>query len=412
MTSAVIPEPAVPAGDDPRQYARLLADVYNATMSGEKVPARPRDVIGASWERVRDVGLNPETGILDGPLDAAELEGHRVGSGLLAVLDDLTRGLDMLIADGDNILVIADAGGRVLWRSGVNRVLSKADSLGFVLGANWSEDMVGTNAIGTALASGRAVQVFSAEHFVRSHHAWTCAGAPIRDPRTDEVLGVVDVSGPAATIHPTTVALVDAVAKLAEAQLRDLHRRSLDALRSVAAPMLARMGVPALAVDAQGWVAAVDVVQPRSRLVLPKKLSAGRVWLSSLGACDVDPLPGGWLVRVAEDAVATEPTRIELTPGKTEVWVTGPSGRRQIKPSRRHADILALLARHRDGLTAAQMADKLFGDPTRTITVRAEMSRLRKSLGGLLDANPYRFSSGIDVVWGGAAADGPRAPMP
>ena len=35
---------------------------------------------------------------------------------------------------------------------------------------------------------------------------------PIRDPRTGQVLGVVDVSGPAATVHPTTIALVDAVA--------------------------------------------------------------------------------------------------------------------------------------------------------------------------------------------------------
>lgn len=401
MASVVSPEPAVPAGDDPRRYARLLADVYNATMAGEKLPARPREVIGQSWDRVRDVGLNPETGILDGPLDAAQLEGRRAGSGLLEILDDLTRGLDMLIADGDNILVVADADGRVLWRSGVNRVLAKADSLGFVLGANWSEGMVGTNAIGTALASRRAVQVFSAEHFVRSHHSWTCAGAPIRDPRTDEVLGVVDVSGPAATIHPTTVALVDAVAKLAEARLRELHRRSLDQLRTVAAPMLARMGVPALAVDAQGWVAAVDVLEPRSRLSLPKRFAAGRTWVPALGACDVDPLPGGWLIRVAGEQTDAEPTRVELdfaALDRPQVWVAGPSGRRQFKPSRRHADILGLLADHRDGLTAARMAGELFGDPTRTITVRAEMSRLRKSLGGLLDANPYRFASGIEVV--------------
>lgn len=402
MTNAVIPEPAIPAGDDPRQYARILADVYDATMAGTKVPARPRDVIGESWDRVREVGVSPDLGVPHDPgLDAAAIEGHRASSGLTAVLDDLTNGLDMLIADGDNILVICDAGGRVLWRSGVSRVLRKADSLGFVVGANWSEDSVGTNAIGTALASGRSVQVFSAEHYVRSHHAWTCAGAPIRDPRTGEVLGVVDVSGPAATIHPTTVALVDAVARLAEAKLREQHRRSLDQLRAVAAPVLARLGVPAFAVDAQGWVAAVDVAAPRSRLALPGRFGAGRVWLPSLGSCDVDALPGGWLVRVVDDEVAVGPVVIELdlsAASKPMVWVDGPSGRRRVRPPRRHAQILALLEAHRDGLSAAQLAAELFDDPTRTVTVRAEMSRLRKTLGGLLDANPYRFAAGVTVV--------------
>ena len=123
--------------------------------------------------------------------------------------------------------------------------------------------------------SGRPVQVFSAEHYVRSHHAWTCAGSPIKDPRSGETLGVVDVSGPAATIHPTTLALVDAVARLAESQLREQHHRSLDTLRAVAAPILARSPGPALAVDPARLVAALDTVSPRSRLVLPQVDSPG-----------------------------------------------------------------------------------------------------------------------------------------
>ena len=64
------------------------------------------------------------------------------------------------------------------------------------------------------------VQVFAAEHFVRSHAAWTCAGAPITDPRDGRLIGVVDVSGPLETMHPATLAWVDSVAKLAEARLR------------------------------------------------------------------------------------------------------------------------------------------------------------------------------------------------
>ena len=216
------PEPAVAVGEDPRSYARLMSAVYDATMAGTRAPARPRSVIQDSWQRMMASGIDPDR--LPAPVvELGGLEMLRRSSGLLAVLDEVSRNLESLITEGDNILVVADARGRVLWRSGSASVLNHADRLGFIEGAHWGENAVGTNAIGTALASNRAVQVFSAEHYQRSHHPWTCAGAPIKDPRTGQVIGVVDVSGPAATVHPTTVALVDVVARLAESRLREQH---------------------------------------------------------------------------------------------------------------------------------------------------------------------------------------------
>lgn len=169
------------AGDDPRSYAMLLSEVYDATMAGHRSPARPRGVIADSWNRLLNKGIDPDHHHPP-DVDSSGLDALRHASGLFAVLDDVSRGLDSVIDGGDNILVVADARGRVLWRYGSPRVLTNADRLGFVEGAQWSESAVGTNAIGTALASHRAVQVFSAEHFLRSHHAWTCAGAPIKDP--------------------------------------------------------------------------------------------------------------------------------------------------------------------------------------------------------------------------------------
>ncbi len=333
MTLPAGPEPALMPGDDPRQYAEILTAVYDATMAGDKSPARPRTVIGESWERLMSRGISPDqqpnTGV---GVAFGDLEMHRHESGLADVIDDLAHGLDTVITDGDNILVVADGTGRVLWRSGSTQVLNKADRLGFVEGADWAEDSVGTNAIGTALVSKRAVQIFSAEHYVRSHHPWTCAGAPIHDPRTGDVIGAVDVSGPAATIHPTTVALVDVVARLAESHLRELHRRTLDRLRSVAAPMLARIPGPAMAVDGHGWVAAVDSVAPHTRVLLPEGTSAGRIWVPALGTCESEPLPGGWLLRVADDdidapdAITTE-IGIDLRdPVRPMLQVTGRAG--------------------------------------------------------------------------------------
>lgn len=387
-------------GEDPRDYARLLSQVYDAAMSGAKMPARPRQVISDSWGRAADAGVDPESATSDAYVEGTELEFRRADSGLAVILEDLTHGLDSLIADGDNILVVADAEGRVLWRSGANRVLHRADRLGFVEGADWAEGSVGTNAIGTAISAGRAVQIFSAEHFVRSHHSWTCTGAPIRDPRTGSLLGAVDVSGPAASIHPTTVALVDTVAKLAESRLRDLHGRSLALLRAVAAPMLARTGRPAFAVDADGWVAALDAVTPRIRLSLPRSLIPGRVYITGVGECDAEPLPGGWLIRPVDDALSTAGTVIELDRSareRSQITVIGPTGTWVHRLSPRHADIIEILFRSPNGCSAAQMSQELFGSADRTVTVRAEISRLRKHLGGLLLANPYRLADAVQA---------------
>ena len=403
MPSPPVPEPAIGVGDDPRRYAMLLSAVYDATMAGNRAPARPRPVVADSWNRLIAKGIDPEH---HSPpdVDTSGLDMLRQQSGLLAVLDDISRGLESVIDDGENILVIADARGRVLWRSGSPRVLGRADRLGFVEGASWSENAVGTNAIGTALVSHRAVQLFSAEHFLRSHHPWTCAGAPIKDPRTGHVIGIVDVSGPAATVHATTVALVDLVARLAESHLREAHDRTLNRLRTVAAPILARIGRPALAVDQDGWVAAVDSLPPHNRILLPENGVPGRTWIPSLGACDIESLPGGWLVRLVEDAEpgpaisritldlrdANAPT-LEMT-GQYGCWC------RDISP--RHAEILHVLATHRQGRSAPELAADLYGDRSRVVTVRAEISRLRKQLVGLVVGKPYRFpeSAIVDVL--------------
>lgn len=299
-----------------------------------------------------------------------------------------------------HIMVVADDDGRVLWREGSPAVLRRADGLGFELGADWREDVVGTNGVGTPAVVRRPVQVFASEHFVRSQTTWTCTGAPITDPRDGRLIGVVDVSGPLETMHPATLAWVDSVAKLAEARLRELHQTSLERLRAVAAPVLASVGGRALAVDRDGWTAAVTGIPYTNRIALPKSLSAGRRWLPMLGLCSVEPLAEGWLIRPSDEPVPRGATRIVLDltqPRRWSVTVSGCAGSWSHELSPRHAELLYLLALHRGGRSAAGLAEEVFGDPARRVTVRAEMSRVRRYLGGLLEHRPYRFAEVAEV---------------
>jgi hypothetical protein len=388
------------ATSDAALAARMLSEVRSARLSGGRAPLAPRPVIEQSWERLLRRGVDPDRGLPSGPLPADEVERRRRTSTLRHVLPVLRESLLTVADAARHIMVVADEEGRVLWREGSLPVLRMADDLGFEPGADWREDVVGTNGLGTPAVTRRPVQVFAAEHFVRTHAVWTCAGAPISDPRDGKLLGVVDVSGPLETMHPATLPWVTSVARLAEATLRDLHVRSLERLRAVAAPVLARLDGRALVVDRDGWTAAVTGMPYTRRIGLPEPPSPGPRQLPALGACTLEPLADGWLIRAGGRAAPGGATRIELDlarPRRPRVRVSGDAGSWSRGLSPRHAELLYLLGLHRTGRSAAGLAEDMFGDPGRTVTVRAEMSRVRRYLGGLLEHRPYRFCEDAEV---------------
>ncbi|MFI2372652.1 GAF domain-containing protein [Streptomyces sp. NPDC018833] len=389
------------AAMDTAEASRLLKGVRDAALAGRRPRVGPRTDIDESWQRMLRGGVDPDRDRRAGLLPLEEIERRRLASPLLDVLPVLRDGLVSIAEAAQHIMVISDAEGRLLWREGSAAVLRKGDAHGFVLGADWSESVVGTNGVGTPLVTRRPAQVHSAEHFVSTHHTWTCAGAPLTDPRDGKLIGVVDISGPLSTMHPATLALVTSVTKLAEAELRNRHHEALDRLRSAAVPLLGRIGGRAVAVDGNGWSAAVAGMAPPGRLALPKSVRAGRLWLPSLGMCSVEPLPGGWLVRVDEEhAGPVVPGRVVLDlsrPWRPSVRVSGGLGSWAYELSPRHAELLYLLALHRDGRSAAQLAEDIFQDRTRTVTVRAEMSRLRRYLAQVLAHRPYRFAEDLEV---------------
>lgn len=396
-------DPARLAAMDVREATRLLKGMRAAALAGRPSKLAPRAEIDASWRRVLGHGVDPDGARHTGLLPLAEVERRRHSSPLSQVLPVLREALVSVADAAQHIMVVSDAEGKLLWREGHASVLRSADALGFEVGADWSEGVVGTNGVGTPLITGRPMQVYSAEHFVSTHHTWTCAGAPIVDPRDGRLLGVVDVSGPLSTMHPATLAFVTSVSRLAEAELRTRHLAAVERLRTVAAPVLCRVGGRALAVDTNGWTAAVTGMPPVDRLPLPKSFRAGRVWLPSLGMCAVEPLPGGWLVQAVGDDVRPAdaiPRRVVLDlsrPRRSSVTVSGDAGSWTQELSPRHAELLYVLALHRTGRTAAQLAHDIFEDPTRTVTVRAEMSRLRRHLAEVLAHRPYRFAEDVEV---------------
>ncbi|SJN09679.1 two component, sigma54 specific, transcriptional regulator, Fis family [Leucobacter sp. 7(1)] len=98
--------------------------------------------------------------------------------------------------DGTGVgLLLADAHGRILERwAGGSTGMKHLDRVGTVRGSVLSESVVGTNGVGTVLATRRPTQIVTNEHFSELYRAAICTGAPIFHPVTQELLGAVTLS--------------------------------------------------------------------------------------------------------------------------------------------------------------------------------------------------------------------------
>ncbi|HWS33676.1 MAG TPA: GAF domain-containing protein, partial [Actinoplanes sp.] len=77
---------------------------------------------------------------------------------------------------------------------------------------------------------------------------------------------------------------------------------------------------------------------------------------------------------------------------------------RQVRLGRRHSELLALLTVHPEGRTGDQLGMELYGDDVNPVTIRAELSRLRRILGPeLLDSRPYRLRTVLETDFGTVA---------
>ena len=385
---------AIRPGTDLPSYARELLRMHDAVIGGGRSVLAPRPLVARSWTRVLRAGLDPDARNPRDPLPMEQVLARRRASPISLVVDELRQIISSVADASQFLMVVTDADGIILWREGAARVRGRADGLGFEEGAEWTEDLVGTNAIGTALAEASPVQLFSAEHFEADQHPWYCTAAPLHDPRTGALLGIVDVSGPAMTLHPAVVALVETAVRLAESQLWRHHELRLERLRQAAAPLLASVEGPMLLVDDHGWVAHTSGVAAQARIAVPRPERP--LTVPGLGLCLPEPVADGWLVRPTG-----RETRIAMTLDLTDGPAVTVAGERPWRSAltARHAEIVRLLhAAGRAGLTASALSRAMYGDAEHVVAVRAEVSRLRRILGGVVESQPYRISPSVDLT--------------
>lgn len=327
-----MPSPWSRPAISPETSGLLIARAHDELLAGneDRRLADVRPLVQESWRRSLASLVGPE-GLPHLEFASDELDAYRRTHPLAGVMDMVRSLLLPGTAEESGVVVaVGDAAGRLLWVEGDRHIRSLTGDMGFVAGANWAEDAVGTSAPGTALTLDRSVQIRGAEHFNRLVQPWSCTAAPVHDPETRRLLGVIDVTGGPEAVTPQAQLLVDATARAIESEL-------------LVARLRAQQTPP------------------------PRRSAPARALLRILGR-----------------------DRAVLEAGGATLELTA-----------RHAEILLLLAVHREGLSAEALSEAVYGHAA-VETLRPEMVRLRRALvpvapGFVPASRPYRLPDDLET---------------
>jgi hypothetical protein len=396
---------AVDVDTVPSKRARELRDAWedfveDRRQGEDEDPGTPdvRGPIADSWQRSREAGVDP-SGRLPA-VSVVELPGARAmwdEHPLQGASPLIEQCMAETLLDADNLLVVSDADGMLLSIKGDTRLRNRAaDEMNFVEGALWSEPSAGTNAIGTAMAAAHAVQVFAAEHFTEPVQRWTCSAAPVLDPDTGQMLGIIDLTGDISVVNPLSLAVVVATARAVEELLRgQLHDRD-DRLRARYAERLGPASAGAALVTGTGRIL-LDPGQRWARVAFEAIPAGGGVLALPSGIEAIaEPIAEDDVYVVRQNGRSSRPVRPRLElrvlgDEPPEVRLDGAVLR--LRP--RHVEMLTILALHRGHLNADVMCAELYGDDGHPSSVRVEMSRLRRLLPQTLESEGYGLTGPI-----------------
>lgn len=183
------------------QEGRILA-VRSHFLSTGTVPDGVPPSVVRSWQRSSRFGFaSPTLGKQRDRLAEPGLRSLKErNSDLITAALEETASLGQELSNQGGVVILTDPTGIVLSRQGDGSFSMEADRLGLHEGVDWSEQAIGTNAIGTAALEKAALTIIGAEHLFCLNTSISCSAVPILDP-SGVLAGVLDVSTSLAVAH-------------------------------------------------------------------------------------------------------------------------------------------------------------------------------------------------------------------
>jgi len=311
-------------------------DQIGSVVQGPQIVSGAEEV-AESWRRcTAGYRLNPSSHSAPNILTDSELRISREGaSEVISYAQEELDRLYAILRESGYVILLCNSEGIAIHHRGNPSQAEEFKRWGIWLGGVWSEDVEGTNGIGTCITEQRPVVVHRGQHYRTRHTQLSCSGAPIFDAH-GKLVSVLDASSfnPQASdqSHALALAAVKVSGRVIEERL--FRETFSHAWNIAAAPSDDSSSALLLAVDKDQRVIGADRAA-RSVFALDDKRLANGVHLSSL--YDHDPAifrqsNGQDIVARLVDANGAREWRAVVTPPKS-----GPGELRILGNSALHA---------------------------------------------------------------------------
>lgn len=183
-----------------KQFDKLVLSIHQTWENFIEESGKPDGPLCSniltSWERSKEYGVNPFQESVPNILAQNILkEKKELNKKLLSFAIPTMKQFYPVVKGAQTIITLSDNLGVVLDAVGDREIRNQAMKINFFPGADWCEEIAGTNAIGTVIKQKSPVQILFTEHFCTGWHNWTCVASPIINPITNELIGVLCISG-------------------------------------------------------------------------------------------------------------------------------------------------------------------------------------------------------------------------
>ncbi len=206
----------------PIQFEQLTAAWQTFVETGRinsEVGQQLDPAVRQSWRRCI-LRLNPKSRVIAAPINREALASIlRAQNELITVATPFIEDIHQFIEGSHTAIILADGAGCAVAVQGDATAVAEMNILGLGQGTYWSEERLGTNALGLVLTEAMPVQVVGAEHYLQRLHHLVTTAAPVHDVR-GRIVGILGVVGPAEAASSHTLGLVMSAARAIGNQLQ------------------------------------------------------------------------------------------------------------------------------------------------------------------------------------------------
>lgn len=201
----------------------LLKETWDLFMETGQLPPGSHESLDPavlqSWRRCLprlDYGATPRPKRLTASSLNSVLKAH---AELMSVAAPIMEDIHQFIEGSGCAILLGDSSACMLSVVGDAAAIARVDESGLGQGAYWSEEQLGTNALGVARIVAMPVQVVGPEHYFHTFHNFVSTAAPIHDVR-GRTVGLLAIVGRLEMATSHTLGLVMTAARAISNQLQ------------------------------------------------------------------------------------------------------------------------------------------------------------------------------------------------